>query len=298
MQSVYADTLRWRREATASHIVDHSSRPMHPAMPAYVASESRLILSEMALTVARKAVRRCPWKDNRAPDQIIVCATSFEHDLALSCAGRLNSELGSAGVPFAIGQLQGVSFFLALQIAGDMMAHDDSMHAVLVVGAERWRPPFPRLAGSLGALGDGAAAALIGRRTGAGWYVCSVTVRTPPSCASIAPDDIRVDETVLADAIEEACIEAGLKPSAVDWIVPARINTTLAREVCARAGLPVDRVWYPDPDDIGYLCAADTPAQLDTLLQSVTSSDGQHILLWSAGFQGQVACAILEFRRS
>jgi 3-oxoacyl-[acyl-carrier-protein] synthase III len=74
---------------------------------------------------------------------------------------RLHSELGSTGVPFAIGQLQGVSFFLALQVAADIMASDERMHAALIVAAERWLPPFSRQTGTLTALGDGAAAVLV-----------------------------------------------------------------------------------------------------------------------------------------
>jgi hypothetical protein len=83
MRSVYADTLRWSREVAGSGPVDHSSKSVR------FASEPRHLLSEMASMVAREAIRRYPGKDKLAPDQIIVCATSFEHDLALSCAGRL-----------------------------------------------------------------------------------------------------------------------------------------------------------------------------------------------------------------
>jgi 3-oxoacyl-[acyl-carrier-protein] synthase-3 len=296
MQSIYADTLRWRREATAPSAVDHSFWSMRPAMPTRVASEPRLTLSEMASTVARKAIRRCPSKDNCAPDQIIVCATSFEHDLALSCAGRLHSELGSTGVPFAIGQLQGVSFFLALQVAADMVASDDHMHTALIVAAERWLPPFSRQNGSLTALGDGAAAVLVRRRAGPGWHVRSVTIYTPPNAASIPPHGTFVDEAAVVEAIGKTCTQAGLKPAALDWIVPPRINVSLACKVSAQARLPAGRMWYPDPWDSEYLCAADAPARLDMLLHSVAPSHGQCILLWSAGFQGQAACAILEFR--
>ncbi|CAE6907519.1 hypothetical protein R69927_05781 [Paraburkholderia domus] len=296
MQSVYADTLRWRRQATAPVTVDHPSG--RATMPARVTSESRLTLSEMASAVAREAVRRCHPNDNRAPDQIIVCANSFEDDLSLSCAGRLHSELGSPGVPFAIGQLQGVSFFLALQVAADMMASDERMHAALIVAAERWLPPFSRQTGTLTALGDGAAAVLVRRHAGPGWHVRSVTVCTPSSAVSIAPHETFVDEAAVVEVIGKTCAQAGLKPAALDWIVPPRINAALACEVSAQARLPAGRMWYPDPGDIGYLCAADAPAQLDLLSQSVAPADGQRILMWSAGFQGQAACAILEFRGS
>ena len=292
MRSVYADTLRWNREVAGSGPVDHSSKSVR------VASEPRHLLSEMASTVAREAIRRCPGKDKLAPDQIIVCATSFEHDLALSCAGRLHSELGSTGVPFAIGQLQGVSFFLALQVAADMMASEERMYTTLIVAAERWLPPFSRQTGSLAALGDGAAAVLVRRHAGPGWHVRSVMVCTPFTSVSIPPHDPFVDEAAVVEVIGTTCTQAGLKPAALDWIVPPRINATWACEVNARARLPAERMWYPDPGDIGYLCAADAPVQLDMLLQSAAPADGQRILLWSAGFQGQAACAILEFRGS
>jgi 3-oxoacyl-[acyl-carrier-protein] synthase-3 len=287
MQSVYADTLRWRSTVFQSDAATASSGHVRSAIPQRVATEVNLSVSEMASIVARAAIQTssCP---ERMLDQIIVCATSFEHDLALSCAGRLDSELRSANAPFAIGQLQGASFLLALQIACDMMTLDSRMHTALIVGAERWLEPFHRVA----------AAALIGHCKGPGWYVRGVTVRTPAAATSTAPGNEYVDEPALVQVIDETCAQAGLKPCGIDWTVPAHISRSLARAISSRAGLATDHTWYPEPDDTGFLCAADTPAQLDTLLRSVEPRDGLHILLWSAGFQGQTACAILEFRGS
>lgn len=192
MRTVFADTLRWSREVTDPDPVAHLSRSVRPTMPVHVTSEPRLLLSEMASIVASEAVARCPGKDNVAPDQVIVCATSFEQDLALSCAGRLNSELGSAGAPFAIGQLQGASFFVALQVLTDMMACDPHVRCALIVGAERWLPPFPRLAGTL-TLGDGAAAVVVKRCARPAWDVLAVNICTPSP--PVTPRDACVDET-------------------------------------------------------------------------------------------------------
>ncbi|PXW36873.1 3-oxoacyl-[acyl-carrier-protein] synthase III [Paraburkholderia silvatlantica] len=294
MRSVYADTLRWSREpGPGPGPNNHSPQRVPAATAAHVACEPALLLSEMASTVAREAIRRGPGKGNSTLDQVIVCATSFEHDLALSCAGRLHSELGAAGMPFAIGQLQGVSFFLALQIVSDMMASDECMRTALIVGAERWRPPFSRLAGSPAALGDGAAAVVVRQHAGPGWHVLNVNVHTP--CLLIAPPDMYVDEMVVVEVIGQTCARAGFKPGAIDWIVPPRIDAALASRISAQARLS-GRMWYPEHDDTGYLCAADAPAQFDALLQEIVPSEGQCILLWSVGLQGQAACAILEYR--
>lgn len=297
MQSVYADTLRWGSEARSAPGPgpgNHSSKTVPATMAAHVACEPGLLLSEMASTVAGEAIRRCAGKDNLAPDQVIVCATGFEHDLALSCANRLHSELGATGAPFAIGQLQGASFFLALQVVSDMMASDDRMRTALIVAAERWLPPFSRLAGSLAALGDGAAAVVIRRDAKPGWQVLAVNVRTP-RFPFVRPD-MCVDETVVVEVIGQTCVQSALKHGAIDWIMPPRIDANLADRITAQAGLSAAQMWYPDEDETGYLCAADAPARLDALLQGIVASEGQRILLWSVGLQGQAACAILEYR--
>ena len=296
MRSVYADTLQWRRTVALPVLLERDATQIKLLSRRPVAIEQHLTLAEMALTAARKIRERSAGPDNPAPDQIIVCATTFEHELALACAGRLHSETGSGNAPFAIGQLQGASFLVALQVARALMASDTRMGTVLIVAAERWRAPFGRVVGTLTALGDGAAAALIGHHRSPGWRVRSITIRTPALPASGTPETVYIDDATIVDVIRETCMTAGLKPSAIDWILPARINPVLAREISTRAGLLPGRIPYTEADSTGYLCSADTPACLDALLRAATPSHGQHILLWSAGFQGQAACAILEFR--
>lgn len=291
MQSIYADVLRWRRAACPT---DDARESFHPASTQQVAIERNIALTDMALLAARQAVQRSSSEAKRTVDQIVVCATSLEHDLAMSCAGRLHSEFSSGRPPLAIGQLQGVGAFLALQIAHDMMAEDGDLESVLVVGAERWLRPFSRLACVVAALGDGAAAAVVQRGTAAGWSVRSVTVRTPPS----PPGRVEawIDDEALSSVIDEACSSAGLPTRRVGWIVPPCIAPGLVRAISARAGLPADRTWCAGPDDIGYLCAADPLAQLDAFLGVVTPADGDRVLLWSTGLQGQAACAVLEYQ--
>ncbi|MEK6292863.1 MAG: 3-oxoacyl-ACP synthase [Paraburkholderia tropica] len=295
MRSVYADTLRWSRQVTDIRPIDHSSRSVRAARTVHVAREPRLLLSEMASMVASEAFGRSPLKSKLAPDQIIVCTTSFEQDLALSCAGRLHSELRSTGAPFAIGQMQGPSFFVALRLVSDMMVSDANMRCALIVGAERWVLPFTRQTRLPGTLGDGAAAVLVSRHICPAWDVLAVNVRTPPAPA--APRAISVDERFVVEVIAQTCACAELTADTIDWIVPPRIDAELASRISAQARFS-GRTWYPKQDDTGYLCAADAPAQLDALLHSTVPFHGQRILLWSAGLQGQAGCVILQYRAS
>nr|WP_081060388.1 3-oxoacyl-[acyl-carrier-protein] synthase III C-terminal domain-containing protein [Burkholderia territorii] len=295
MQAVYADTLRWRDGGAPFGVAGIPLPRTSRATDNRVAVESDLTLSDMALSTVRTLLDSSSQVDASAPDQIIVCTTSFEHDLALSCACRLHSELGSSRAPLAVGQLQGVSFLMALEIAVAMMAADIRLRTVAIVAAERWRRPFSRRIDALIDMGDGAASVLIARHPGPGWCVSGLTVRTP-GIPPLASEHEPVYTSTLTDVIRQTCASAGFQPANVDWILPAPIDTRRAREIHTRAGLRPDRACYIGMDAPGHFCAADTPARLDALLQSINPRDGQHALVWSAGFQGQAGCALLEFR--
>ncbi|PMS16818.1 3-oxoacyl-ACP synthase [Trinickia dabaoshanensis] len=297
MQAVYADTLRWREARARCGEGDRPASQVSLAADRPVANEPRMTLSDMALTVAQTLLDALPQRAELTPDQIIVCTTSFEHDLALSCACRLHCELRSSRAPFAIGQLQSVSFLMALDVALAMMAVDTQMRAVLIVAAERWLPPFVRRVDALTVMGDGAAAVLIARSPIPGWRVRSLTIRTPGPGAFASTDRGLIGATTLTQAIDDACTRAKLCAADIDWILPpSAVEAQLIRELGARSGLPVERIWHEDQDAHGHLCAADTPARLDALLRSIAPSHGQCMLVSSLGFQGQAACALLDFR--
>ncbi|VWC78420.1 putative 3-oxoacyl-[acyl-carrier-protein] synthase [Burkholderia contaminans] len=290
MQAVYGDTLRWRDEC------EPRCGPKTPSPPTLsdelVVAESNLSLSDMALRAARLLyddASRLP-----RPDQIIVCSTSFEHDLTLSCAGRLHNELASRRPPFAIGQLQDVSFATALDLTLAMMDADTELNTVLIVAAERWLPPFSRHVGLHTLLADGAAAALVTRHPAPGWRVRGLTICTPAMHSSSSVIATPVDSATLMGAIDKALARAACQATQMDWIVPAKTDNGLLRSIRMHGDLPLERIWLGD-DTPGHLCAAHTPARLDSLTRAVSPRDGQHLLIWSTGFHGQVACAILQF---
>lgn len=296
MQAVYADTLRWRASSASSDALDANPwRAPSTATAMRVACESRLSLSDMALVAARMVLDDSP-RMNRAPDQIIVCTTSFEHDLALSCACRLHCELGSSQAPFAIGQLQDVSFVMALEVALAMMNADTGLQATLIVAAERWLPPFARRTGTLTVMGDGAAAVLLSRDPVPGWLVRDVAIRTPATAPLPAGMNLQpAGAATLQEIIDQTCLRAGVRAADIDWIMPASIDARIADEISSRCGVPEQRHWQTCEASPGHLCAADMPARLDALWKSVRPAAGQRTLIWSSGFQGQAGCALLEF---
>ncbi|WP_105132026.1 3-oxoacyl-[acyl-carrier-protein] synthase III C-terminal domain-containing protein [Burkholderia sp. BE12] len=294
MHVLYADTLRWRAQCAPcgdnGSMTEATFRPDNR-----IATETNLSLSDMALRVARMI---CPTAPARpAPDQIIVCTTSFEHDLALSCAGRLHCELGSSRAPFAIGQLQDVSFLTAVDVALAMMNTDTTLNTVLIVAAECWHRALSQQVGARISLADGAAAVLIARSSMPGWRVRGLSICTPGTQLSCEDTvNTSLDSPMLVGAINKSLSRAALRAAQIDWILPSTVDSAVIRTVCARCQLAPERVMGMGDGRQSHLCAAQTPARLDDLLGVISPRDGQRVLVWSTGFQGQSACAILEFR--
>ncbi|WP_175107856.1 3-oxoacyl-[acyl-carrier-protein] synthase III C-terminal domain-containing protein [Pararobbsia alpina] len=251
----------------------------------------------MALHVARMLFSTAHGHSAaEAITQIIVCQSSFEHELTHSCASHLHRELAQGNAPFAIGQLQGASFLMALQIAIALISTEAQPQTVLIVAAERWRAPFSRTVGTLTALGDGAAAVLVQAGAQTGWIVRGISVRTPTGSRPTDHPLAWIDTATLVSVIRETCEQAGVSPAEIDWVLPAHLNLSLARDITAQCGLSSERIVPDDVRSAGYLCSADTPARLDRLLRAIRPRCGQYILTWSSGFQGQSACALLQFR--
>lgn len=294
MHALYADTLRWRAQCAPCgdncSMTDATFRPDNR-----IATETNLSLSDMALRVARMIYPNAPTQPG--PDQIIVCTTSFEHDLALSCAGRLHSELGSSRAPFAIGQLQDVSFLTAVDVALAMMDTDNTLNTVLIVAAECWHRALSRQVSPRISLVDGAAAVLIARSSMPGWRVRGLSICTPGTQLSCEETvNTSLNSTTLVGAINKSLSRAALRAAQIDWILPPTADSAIIRAVCAQCQLAPERIRSMGDGHQSHLCAAQTPARLDDLLGVISPRDGQRVLVWSTGFQGQSACAILEFR--
>ena len=222
------------------------------------------------------------------PDQIIVCSTSFEHDLTLSCAGRLHNE------PHRVAPIRNraASGRLVCNGARSHASHDGCGHRAQYRPDCRGRElaPLSRHVGLHTLLADGAAAA---RHTPSGtWLARALTICTPAMHSSSSVIATPVDSATLMGAIDKALARAACQVTQMDWIVPAKTDNGLLRSIRMHGDLPLERIWLGD--DTPAIFAQHTPARLDSLTRAVSPRDGQHLLIWSTGFHGQVACTILH----
>lgn len=267
-----------------------------------VAVETNLQVSQMLVRVTHQLLRdaRLAAFDGQI-STFIVCQSSFEHDLTVSSACRLQCELKQGQTPFSVGQHQGASFLLALWIARTLMETGESLSAVVLAGAERWGWPYPRIIGTTTALGDGAGAVLLQRDCPRGWMLRAINVATPS-----APEDIysylmrgesfAIDQDALCALVLQTVDDAGYEPYDIDLIAPHQLNVEVGNSVLRRCGLLKAIAHSPScPAVGGYLCAAETPVRIHQVLRGTKPRVGQKLLTWAAGFSGALACAVLEY---
>lgn len=264
-----------------------------------VAEEATLEVSEMLLRVTRDLLQ--PANRGAMPpiSTFIVCHTCLENDVTVSAACRLQAEFRQGQVPFAVGQLQGATFLLGLSMAADLMSAEPH-GPIVVAAAERWMAPYSRLLGTAAVLGDGAGAVLLERACRKGWLLRAVRVMTPPPSTEVyrhvlLGDDLSPDTDGLCALIADTLQAAQCRAEDIDVLVPHDMSSDLTHQVRKRCGL---RAAWRGPADIldgGYLCAAEMPVRMHRLLQQATSRPGDRMLLWGTGFEGALACAVLEY---
>ncbi|MGM9513917.1 3-oxoacyl-[acyl-carrier-protein] synthase III C-terminal domain-containing protein [Roseateles sp. DB2] len=264
-----------------------------------VAQEQILEASEMLLRVTRELLQPAEGAAMPAASTFLVCHTCLENDVTISAACRLQSEFRQGRVPFAIGQLQGATFLMALSLAADLMATSTD-DRVVIAAAERWSWPYTRVVGQTTVLGDGAGAVLMERGCTKGWMLRAIRVQTPPPAAEVyrhivhgAALPLNLDG--LCALISDTLRDAGCSPRDIAILVPHQISRHLADCVRRRCGLQAAWCGPADILDGGYLCAAEIPVRMHRLLQQADAHTGDHMLLWGVGFEGALACAVLEF---
>ena len=264
-----------------------------------VAEEPAMEASEMLLHVVRELLQPAAGAAMPVVSTFLVCHTCLENDVTISAACRLQNEFQQGRVPFALGQMQGASFLLALSVAADLMATSADTRTV-IAAAERWSWPYTRIVGNTTVLGDGAGAVMLERGCTKGWMLRAIRLQTPAPSTEVyrhiihgAPLPLNVDG--LCALATDTLREAGCRPRDISILVPHCISRHLSDRVRKRCGLHTAWCGPADILDGGYLGAAEVPVRLHRLLQQASTRPGERMLLWGLGFEGALAYAVFEY---
>lgn len=154
-------------------------------------------------------------------------------------------------------------------------------------------------------MGDGAAAILVGRRTGRYRYLGGHTERL--GRYSIITGRLG-DETDTAFADEYIdftvrCIRLGLEKAGVgiddvNLILPHNVNIPSWDQIAARIGSPRERIWLRNVSRYGHTFGADPFLNLADADRAGALAPGDRVALVSVGLGATAACAVLQVNPS
>lgn len=259
--------------------------------------------STLELTIEASRVALADAGISAADISLVLATTSTPHKMTSTISAGLGSALGvrAACIDLRGGCSAGI---FALGTAASVLQSDAQY--VLLAGGETFSkvaPPSYKMA--VLALGDGAAALVLGKRDGAALH--SVFMETdgnlgglvttagamPPTKEHIeaghyqlsgAPEELA--ETLpgkYVDAIENALERAGLAMSDIDLFVPHQTTQPLLDKLCMQLGFPVENVWNAGIARHANIGAGGWMAALVAARQAGRCGPGSRILVASVG---------------
>ncbi len=232
---------------------------------------------------------------------IIYLTSSVDRAFFKSSVVQLAATHGMHRTPhWAIGQLQGASLPVALDIAHSLLDGDQG-GGVLLIAAEAWPMPMPRAMGGTTVLCDGAVALWVsGDEAAAGLRVSVSESRSFDPFVSVGDQAISVDEAAMMEAAVETVAEtlsaARLSASEVA-MRHSEMRPSFDDALCVRLGIEVPGEDASDRGEpwAGWGCAAASPRQLAELLAAPADpDDARPVLLWNVSMAGGAGAVLLH----
>ncbi|ABE36322.1 3-oxoacyl-[acyl-carrier-protein] synthase III C-terminal domain-containing protein [Paraburkholderia xenovorans] len=283
----------WPGEEAAGSPPVHLAGLVTPDMNCMVPVETGTDLSGLAAKVT-KAICRARPPDARPVEIIVFCHSSLDEHVSTTVAGRLCAEVGTPCFPFSISQQHGVSPFTALRIASDLFIAEPDIHTILIVAAEKWRPPFSRMCGPGIVHGDAAGALLIERthQGGTNLQLLDAATRHVPVDIGIRASGIPDTPTsALTSMIDFLLARHDLRHEDIDEVVGHPGIPSLTRSVGELLNRPAARAQHAVCVHLG---AAESIVRLAQTLTRGTFRQRHRMLLWGYGIGGSVGTVLLE----
>ncbi len=230
---------------------------------------------------------------------LIYYSATLDSRVAWSTPCRLQHTLELRGADaFTIAQKGTNSNFAALRVAADMISVEESVENVLLIGAERFVPPYSRAFRDWWICGDSASALLVSRRSFEYRLRCLV-IQDADETAALSSSDNRQITAMMARlaqaAFDSAIHDVGLTAGDIRMVLPPNCSLDLVSAIARECDIPLENFYLNGRRSFGFLGTSDLVVNLCGATHDVTLEPGD----WIAAFgiaTGSAACALLEYR--
>lgn len=257
--------------------------------------------SDMAVEAASRLLAGRA-ETGKAIDGVICFHSTLNEEPNSSIAGRLQYELGLKGAfAFAVGQKSGNCSMMALKVGCHLMVADPEINRLLLVGADKLIPPYPRLFAKATLAGDAACAMMI-RRHSERFRILRLNILDFSSQSFYGSPGFRNRLLQVNSMFSErgaSLIRELLSDLAIGWshvallLVP-NFSLSVSRSLARSAGAPWDKVWTRNLSRYGYLTNSDLAVNLATALAEGKLAKDDIVLAVTFGLDLSVGCLALQ----
>jgi 3-oxoacyl-[acyl-carrier-protein] synthase-3 len=201
-------------------------------------------------------------------------------------------------VAFAVTQHACASGLLALQLAGRLLAGEAPDALALLLTGEKTYPHVTQLMPVPTAMGEAAAACLVGAG-GTGDQLLSYATRTHGEFRSVSHETRaafhRMYPRALADVMELAAERAGMALSDVDLILPHNVNRISWAGVAQLLDFPIERIFLDNVPVTGHSFCADPFVNYAAAVEQDLLRPGDRYLMASVGLGATFSAMVLRY---
>jgi 3-oxoacyl-[acyl-carrier-protein] synthase III len=251
--------------------------------------------ADMAVKVGKQILAREP-NLAKTVDGVIYYHSILNEAPILSTSCRLQYELGLKNAfAFSVGQKRGGASLVALKIACEMMEEEEEAETLLLIGSEKFVPPYERRVGTMTIAGDSASAMLVRRRAGRfrplGFNICDC----PELIGGCSPGETKPGPLIekAAEFLNETLKNLGLGWERIDLVIPSNINLSLLRSLSIALGCPWEKFYNSNIPRYGYLASSDMVVNLSSVAGEGRLKSGDLVLAISLGLDHSLGCVLL-----
>ena len=254
--------------------------------------------SDMAVRIGKKIMTDCA---PGAIDRVIFYHSTLAEYPVWSTPCRLQHELALRSIAaLSISQKGGNAFALALKTGCEMLAAEPALRKILLVGSDKFIPPYDRTAGGVTAFGDSASAMLLERSTN---YIQVLNVQIADYAEWWNPYemDSNATEKMLDLMVEDAAsmLRKGLEAvnASIDdlgLLLPPNLNRRFVEQLAKRCSLPLSRTYTGNLATKGSLLNSDMAVNFLGADQENLIPSGSLLAILGFGFGTSLSCTLMR----